>query len=508
MVIGSESIEVDSIATTRRQAGIKGVCGLILWDIRKRDWELFVSTANTTGTERPLLATLHFALFLRESGLGDSKAARRHVAEAIELSPSLTENLEQLITDWAMKQTYHPPPAFVQAVLGNLPGDLVKPGQLQQRALAKIHIAQAFDEHNLGHGAQARRHILRGLRYDPSFLLNRGVIATLAKSFLDHHRSDSKPPHDDCQPDEDVPKSVISQVEAAMGCSVDSVERITSGSSGNRIYLVRSGEQPSILRLLAKDVVEERIAIVERILAAGVPTPAILASDSVSVGHRELSWLLEEWAPGSWFRPSTMSYTDQLSAVADLGQHLRRLHSISAGGFGRISSARLEAPYRTLGAWLDGKQQAISQACFRGAIPETTIWALDAADHLLRETYTGLPVLGHGDLADCNVLVAGGRVSAIIDWESISGTDPAYDIAVFWTDMGYYWYPMQDRSMLDNLLEAYHADEPDGFRHRVVAHRLLLVATEVSGFMDKEDAYHQRYYRIFQSIMANASLVD
>jgi hypothetical protein len=74
--------------------------------------------------------------------------------------------------------------------------------------------------------------------------------------------------------------------------------------------------------------------------------------------------------------------------------------------------------------------------------------------------------------------------------------------------MGYYWYPMQDRSMLDTLLEAYHADEPDGFRCRVVAHRLLLVATIVSGFMDKEDAYHQRYYRMFQSIMANASQVD
>jgi aminoglycoside phosphotransferase (APT) family kinase protein len=289
---------------------------------------------------------------------------------------------------------------------------------------------------------------------------------------------------------------------------MDSVERITSGSSGNRIYLVRSGEQPYILRLLAKGAVEKRIAIVERVLAAGVPTPAILASDSVSVGGRDLSWLLEEWVPGSWFRPSTMSYADQLSAVADLGRYLRRLHSIKAGGFGRISSARLEAPYRTLAAWLDSRQQAISQACFRGAIPETTLRALDGADHLLRRTYAGLPVLGHGDLADCNVLVAGGRVSAIIDWESITGTDPAYDIAVFWTDMGYYWYPMEDRQMLDALLQAYSADEPDDFRRRVIAHRVLLVATEVCGFIDEEDTYHRHYYRMYQAIMADAGLVN
>lgn len=42
------------------------------------------------------------------------------------------------------------------------------------------------------------------------------------------------------------------------------------------------------------------------------------------------------------------------------------------------------------------------------------------------------PVLIHGDLHPRNILVDGGRLSAVIDWGDITGGDPATDLAAIW----------------------------------------------------------------------------
>jgi aminoglycoside phosphotransferase (APT) family kinase protein len=462
---------------------------------------------KNNNMERPFLGKLYFALFLWKTGLGDLEAARRYLAEAMKPLPSLVERQEELlqvIADWAVKQPYGPPSALAQRALDNLPGASTGSGRLRRRALGKIHVAQAFAEYAMGHGAQTRRHVLNGLRYDPSFLKNRGVVAILARSFLNKRISDLNSMCDRCQPDERVPQSVISGIEAALDCAVDSAKPITSEEPGKKNYLVQAGGRLYILRLIGKDVLEQRIAAIERVRAVGVPAPAILASASLSATDNERAWLLEEWMPGSWFDPPEMSCADELATAADLGRHLRRLHTINTKGFGWISSAQLDAPYSTFAAWLDSRQQLIAEGCMIGAIPEATLPALDVAARFLRESYAGPPVLCHLDLAIGNILLDEGRVTAIIDWESQGGGDPAYDIAVFLTRMSPFWYPAKDSVILTAVLQAYGADEPDNFYRRVVAQRLLFAATEVARLMNGSD---DGYLNACQSILAHANLV-
>jgi len=52
--------------------------------------------------------------------------------------------------------------------------------------------------------------------------------------------------------------------------------------------------------------------------------------------------------------------------------------------------------------------------------------ALEAPD------WDGMPVWIHGDLDARNILVANGRISAVIDWGSAGVGDPACDVMVAW----------------------------------------------------------------------------
>ena len=467
-----------------------------------------MSAIKITTSERPFLAELYFSFFLRKSGLGDTEAARWYIAEAIRLSPLLVGRLEELVADWSVNQTCGPPLKLAQLVLENLPADLVNSGRLRRRVLAKIHIAQAFDERRRGHAARTRRHVLNAWRYDPTVLKNRGVRAILVRSFLGNQAPALHPIPDCATLNESIPKSVMSGVESVTGCAVDHVERITTGESGGGIYVIQAGGQAYILRILkvATGVLEEKIATAERVREVGVPAPAIIASSlSVPMTQDRLAWLLEEWMPGAWFEPSEMPHTQVLSIVADLGRHLRLLHSVRIAGFGPMHSAQIGAPHRTFGAWLDSRRQTIQQACLAGILPETVAQTLDVADRFLRETYSGPPVLCHCELSDGNILVDRGLVSAIIDWDSATGTDPAYDIATFLTTMGEYWYPAEDHLMLRTLLQAYKVEEMEVFYRRVIAHRLLFVASALTSIMQD---YGKECCNLWVSILTDAKQVD
>ena len=451
--------------------------------------------------ERPFLAKLYLALSIRKSGLGDLVGARQYAAEAIKLSPSLAGQLEEVIPDMAMNQTLGSPLTLVQIALKNLPGELAKSSRLRQRVLGKLHVAQAFNDYDLGHRAEARQHVFSGLRNDPSFLRNRGVLTVLARSFLNHPTADLKStsiPHDF---HESIPDSVVGAIEVALGCAIDNVERITT--TKQRIYLIRAGEREYVLRILEgkKDVLERKIAIAKCVRAAGIPAPAPLVSSLAQpIGDHDPGWLLEEKMVGSFFEPWNMAQTDQLKIVADLGRCLRQLHSIKVRKFGPILSAQLDAPYPTIDAWLSSRQEAAAKACLTGAISETMLPTLAEAYHFVQEAYSGAPVLCHCELSSGNILMAGGRISALIDWESAAGNDPAYDVANLFTTMGRSWYPTQDHSMLTTFLQTYQPDEPDNFYRRVIAHRLLFIAGAITWLRQ----YGDEYYRVLIRIMSDA----
>jgi aminoglycoside phosphotransferase (APT) family kinase protein len=221
----------------------------------------------------------------------------------------------------------------------------------------------------------------------------------------------------------------------------------------------------------------EKVTVLERIRAVGLPAPAILASDYSPTMDREPGWLLEEWKPGS-FHPGEMSHAEILATVADLGRHLRRLHTINTKGFGQIISGELDTPYQTFEAWLDQSYYSVIETCAVGAVSEATLPVLEGAYRLLCKSFAGPPVLCHGDLSSGNLLFDEGQLMGIIDWEFASGGDPAYDLAVFLTNVSPFWHTAQDEIM-SALLQAYGANGSDNFYNRVLAHRTLFAATEL-----------------------------
>ena len=439
-------------------------------------------TTKASAGQRPLLAKLYLALYLRESARGHVADARCYLAEALRCYRALDGWLEELIPDWAMRQRYGRPAALAEAVLSNLAGDLaIGPGGLRRRVLGRIHIAEAFVQHRRGHAREVRQHVWRGLRYDPSALRNRGVLSILARSFLGRPVTEPcSPQRRGAQPGE-VPGTLLDRVRITIGADIDRVERLFGGTSRDESYLLEAGGQEYVLHILdaGRQALDHLLAIAEPVRTAGVPVPAILASSLAGPeGEQDTCWLLEEKVTGSWFDPLVLPWPEQLAVVADLARCLRRLHGIHVAGFGWIRSAPLQATYATSAEWLDHLHAVFARGVEAGTIPESAFAVLDAADCYLRLTYAGSPVLCHSDLSEGNIIVSGGRVRALIDWSNAEGNDPASDLGSLLAHRALLWRPKEEHQVLATLIEAYGGD--DALRARVGAHRLLCIAQLLS----------------------------
>jgi len=458
--------------------------------------------------EQLFLGKLFFAFSLRETSLGNFEASKRYLIKAIQAAPSLVELQEELswlVAFWAMRQPIECRQTSLRRFIDNLPGDIVGFRRLRKRILGKIHIAHAFDEFAKGYGDQTRNHILKALCYDLTHLKNRGVVAIIARSFLNRRASEIKPLYSLATFDDDIHlESIIRKVEAVLGCGVDEVKRIAKGYSGNKIYLLDVDEHSYILRVIFKEGVERTAAVVNRVRDAGVLAPRIVVFSASSATGDEPAWLLEHWSPGSWFIPPDMSHFDALTVIADLGRLLRDLHMIKTKGFGRITSTHLDSTYATFEDWLDHRQRTILEGCCIGAIPESSLSVLSAADLLLRESFSGSPVLCHGDLGRGNILVDSGQVDAIIDWEDSIGGDPAYDIGVLFASMSIYWNSQKISEILPIFLQTYGGNKSTNLCKRVIAHRLLYAAHEVAQLINRDE---NEYFNAYKSILINTGLL-
>jgi aminoglycoside phosphotransferase (APT) family kinase protein len=78
----------------------------------------------------------------------------------------------------------------------------------------------------------------------------------------------------------------------------------------------------------------------------------------------------------------------------------------------------------------DYTRTAIEQAADMIDVPACTAWWDEAVQ---APAHGGAPLLIHGDLGFGNMLAAGGRLSAVIDWGGFGAGDPACDLMVAWT---------------------------------------------------------------------------
>ena len=136
-------------------------------------------------------------------------------------------------------------------------------------------------------------------------------------------------------------------------------------------------------------------------------------------------WSVVPWLPGT---PPTAD-ADPHRLAQDLGSFVRALHAVdSTEGPLKTGTAR-GAPVR---GWDAAVRQAVDEAgdrIDRGRV--LAAWE----DCLAAPDWGGPPVWIHGDLLAGNLLVRGGRLSAVIDFGALGLGDPAPDLQPAWTTL-------------------------------------------------------------------------
>lgn len=154
-------------------------------------------------------------------------------------------------------------------------------------------------------------------------------------------------------------------------------------------------------------------------------TPVPLAEGTPSGGY-PFTWSVYGWLPGEPATPERITDTRQLAV--DLARFIAALQRIETAGGpppGDVNVFRGEP--------LAGRDAA-TRAAIAALTGEYDAAALTAAwdEALAAPTWEHPPVWVHGDLDSRNVLAHNGRLSAVIDFGTLSVGDPACDVMAAW----------------------------------------------------------------------------
>lgn len=139
------------------------------------------------------------------------------------------------------------------------------------------------------------------------------------------------------------------------------------------------------------------------------------------------SWSVYRWQIGE--SAQSQPLTDQGQAARDLARFIAALQRIDPAAWSPVSP-----PNSSRGVPLSTRDVPTRAAIGKlsGLVDTdaaTAVW--DAA--LQTPAWQGLPVWTHGDLLPGNLLVQGGRISAVIDFGVLGVGDPACDLLVAWS---------------------------------------------------------------------------
>jgi aminoglycoside phosphotransferase (APT) family kinase protein len=185
-----------------------------------------------------------------------------------------------------------------------------------------------------------------------------------------------------------------------------------------------SARLPSADRYVAQVDKEHRwLPILAGHLPLPIPEPVAMGQPGSGFPR---PWSVYRWIEGD---PASIDRVADLTAfAADLARFLASLHTVDTGGGpppGQHNFFR-GGPLATYDA-----QSRRSIELLAGEIDAeaaTEVW--DAA---LVSVWEQPPVWVHGDVAPSNLLVAGGRLRAVIDFGGIAVGDPACDLVMAWT---------------------------------------------------------------------------
>lgn len=167
-------------------------------------------------------------------------------------------------------------------------------------------------------------------------------------------------------------------------------------------------------------------------------------------------WSVYRWLDGA--NPVAGAVEDPCSLAVDLAAYITALRGIDTA----------DAPACPRGVPLSTRdtptREAIAQLAGRTDTEAVTLLWEEA---LAVPGYAGAPVWAHGDLSPGNVLTAGGRLAAVIDFGCVGVGDPAVDLIVAWNLL-----PAEVRGV---FREAVGADEAEWARGRGWALSISLI---------------------------------
>jgi aminoglycoside phosphotransferase (APT) family kinase protein len=152
-------------------------------------------------------------------------------------------------------------------------------------------------------------------------------------------------------------------------------------------------------------------------LAPGLPlaVPAPVAEGRPAEGYPWF-WQVCTWVHGE---SASVEDLDPVQAALDLAAFVGALQRLDPSGAPPGRGISLAERDRDMQHWFE---------IFEGDPAALREWRRAVAS----PAWDGPPVWTHGDLDVRNWVVAGGRISGVVDWESMGAGDPACDVMVAW----------------------------------------------------------------------------
>jgi aminoglycoside phosphotransferase (APT) family kinase protein len=165
----------------------------------------------------------------------------------------------------------------------------------------------------------------------------------------------------------------------------------------------------------------EWLPVVGPKLTVAVPRPI---HTGVPTDYYGMPWAVYEWIDGAPYADDTVD--DERQAARDLARFVTELHTVDPEG----APPAGRRPLRELDAIT--RQSIEASAGVIDASAAMAVW--DTEVHA--PAWAGAPVWIHTDLLRPNLLAAGGRLRAVIDWGGSGVGDPAADVIAAWTVFG------------------------------------------------------------------------
>jgi aminoglycoside phosphotransferase (APT) family kinase protein len=224
---------------------------------------------------------------------------------------------------------------------------------------------------------------------------------------------------------------------------------------------------------------------IDKAREVGVPAPEVLLIEEVEDEGKKVTVSVETKLSGKPLGDLDLSEEDRRVVVQEAGEILAKIHSIAPQKFGRLYGGGVGGHeswesymFRPLRAQ---QVKGLLESAERVGIPKIQIdQALQILASHTEQYRDTTPHLLHGDYGPKHILIEGGNISGILDFENAKSGDPIYDFA-WWS------YFDKNRPPLEWMKEGYErvAKLPDNFELKLRLNRLR-IGMDLVWYYDQE----------------------